>query len=315
MLHPLMVHPADFFEIEQNMKPIYHEGEVAVQTRAGVLEMATRVAKSIRSTIPLAAQEFLSSQPIAVIASVDQNKKVWASLLAGQPGFIRTIDERTVAIQATPTHGDPFSENILHNNQVGMIVIEFATRRRMRLNGIAKITADGAIQIHAEQVFSNCPKYIQARTWEPKLELKQNSSVHHSAEFSDHQQNWIEHADTFFIASHHQDAGADASHRGGNPGFIKVIDKNTLTFPDYSGNTMFQTLGNISVNPNCGLLFIDFDSGSTLQITGTAKIIWDQNELTQRAVEFRAEEIIEIERALLLNWKFASFSPHNPAAE
>ena len=299
------------------MKPIFHEGELAVQAQAGVQEMASRVGKSIRSTIPLAAQEFLSSQPIAVLSSIDQKGSVWASLLGGNPGFMRALDERTIRIQATPVNGDPLVENILQNDQVGMIVIEFATRRRVRINGAAKID-NGAIQIHSEQVYSNCPKYIQARTWQSQSESNNQTSVQHSKNFSDQQQNWIKNADTFFMASHHRDGGADASHRGGNPGFIQVLDRNTLRFPDYTGNTMFQTLGNISVDPSCGLLFIDFERGATLQLTGTAKIIWDRDQLTEfngaeRAVEFCASEIIEIAGVTPLRWKFESYSPHNPA--
>ncbi len=301
------------------MKSIYHEGELAVQAQAGVQEMASRIGKSIRSTIPLAAQEFLSSQPIAVLSSIDQKERVWASLLAGKPGFIQALNEGSIRIQAAPVDGDPFAENILQNNQVGMIVIEFATRHRMRINGTAKID-DHAIHIYAEQVYSNCPKYIQARTWESKSGSNHQAFVQHSKEFSDEQLNWIKNADTFFIASHQKDGGADASHRGGNPGFIHVLDKNTLRFPDYSGNTMFQTLGNISTNPNCGLLFIDFEHGATLQLTGTAKIIWDRNQLTEfsgveRAVEFCASEIIEIAGVVPLRWEFESCSPYNPAVK
>jgi uncharacterized protein len=301
------------------MKPIYHEGELAVQAQAGVGKMASRVGKSIRSIIPLAAQEFLNSQPIAVLSSIDHKGRAWASLLSGKPGFIRAHDERTIRIEATPVDGDPLAENILQNDQVGMIVIEFATRRRMRINGAAKIV-DDAIHIHSEQVYSNCPKYIQARTWQSRSGSNHQTSVQHSTEFSNQQQSWIKNADTFFIASYHKDGGADASHRGGNPGFIHVLNRNTLRFPDYTGNTMFQTLGNISVNPNCGLLFIDFEHGTMLQLTGKAEIIWDQEQLkdfsdADRAIEFRASEIIQIEGALWLHWKFESYSPHNPALE
>lgn len=299
------------------MKPIFHEGELAVQAQAGVQEMASRVGKSIRSVIPLAAQEFLSSQPFAVFSSIDQHGRVWLSILGGQPGFMRALDERTIQIQAMPTTDDPLTENILANAEIGMIVIEFATRRRMRMNGTAKID-NNSIHIHTEQVYSNCPKYIQARTWQSQNQSHKPTSVQHSAEFSDEHRSWIQQADTFFIASHHKEGGADASHRGGNPGFIQVLDKNTLRFPDYTGNTMFQTLGNISVNPNCGLLFIDFQRGATLQLSGTAKIIWDRNELAEftdaeRAVEFRASEDIEIVGAIPLRWGFVSYSPHNPA--
>ncbi len=299
------------------MKSIYHEGELAVQAQAGVQEMASRIGKSIRPTIPPAAQDFLSSQPIAVLSSIDQKGRVWASLVAGKPGFLRVIDERTIKIEAKPVHGDPLAENILQNDQVGMIVIEFATRRRMRINGSAKIE-DGAILIHSEQVYANCPKYIQARTWQSRSESNHQTTVQHSRKFSDQQQNWIKNADTFFIASHHKDGGSDTSHRGGNPGFIQVLDKNTIRFPDYTGNTMFQTLGNISVNPDCGLLFIDFYRGATLQLTGTAKIIWDRDQFkefngAERAVEFCASEIIEIAGGNPLQWEFESYSPHNPA--
>lgn len=299
------------------MKSIYHEGELAVQVQAGVQEMASRIGKSIGSTIPMAAQEFLSSQSFAVLSSIDQQGRVWVSLLTGKPGFMRALDEKTIRIQATPLTGDPLAENILVNDHIGMIVIEFATRRRIRINGRARID-NGAILIHSEQVYSNCPKYIQARILESETESDDQPSVRHSTELSDQQKSLIQRADTFFIGSHHKEGGADASHRGGNPGFIHVLDHNTLRFPDYSGNTMFQTLGNISVNPNCGLLFMDFQRGATLQLTGTAKIIWDQNQLfelngAERAVEFRASEIVEITDSVPLGWEFKSYSPHNPA--
>ena len=127
------------------MKPIYHEGELAVQTRAGVREMSARIGKSIHASIPLAAQEFLSSQPMVVIASVDQNRRVWASILTGDPGFMRTLNERTVQINALPLRDDPLMKNLKTKSEIGMIVIEFATRRRMRINGIGEIGDDSKI--------------------------------------------------------------------------------------------------------------------------------------------------------------------------
>ncbi len=112
------------------------------------------------------------------------------------------------------------------------------------------------------------------------------------------QKNWITQADTFFIASYHPEKGADASHRGGNPGFIRIINPDRLMFPDYTGNNLFQTFGNLTVNPHAGLLFIDFDRSYTLQLTGTAEILWQTELLTEfpdakRLVKFEIEEIIE----------------------
>ncbi len=127
----------------------------------------------------------------------------------------------------------------------------------------------------------------------------------------------IAQTDTFFIASTHSQQGADVSHRGGYPGFVQVIDATTLMFPDYVGNNMFQTLGNLSVNPNAGLLLIDFEQGHTLQLNGQAKIIWDAEQLkrfagAQRLIEFSIEHIRETQHATSLRWRFGEYSPANP---
>ena len=76
----------------------FHEGEIAVQNRAGVGKMASRVGESIRSTIPGAAQYFISQQPFVFLASVDSEGQVWASLLTGEVGFAKAIDENTLQI-------------------------------------------------------------------------------------------------------------------------------------------------------------------------------------------------------------------------
>jgi hypothetical protein len=104
-------------------------------------------------------------------------------------------------------------------------------------------------------------------------------------------------SDTFFIATAHPEAGADASHRGGNPGFVEVSgDGTTLLWPDYSGNAMFNTLGNLVADPSAGLLFLDGKRGGALQITGAAEILWDGPDVrrlpgAERAVRFRVAEV------------------------
>jgi uncharacterized protein len=301
------------------MTSAYHPGELSVQRRAGVREMAERVGRSIGSTIPPAAQEFLLSQPMAIVGSVDTCGQVWVSLVTGDPGFIRAVDEQTVQINARPADGDPLVDNLKAIDQAGLLVIEFATRRRMRLNGRAEVGSAGTIYIHARQVYSNCPKYIQARSWERRrAETSVTPKVQRQSGLTEGQQQWIREADTFFVGSHHPDGGADASHRGGYPGFVRVPNANRLIWPDYSGNMMFQTLGNIAANPHAGLLFIDFESGRTLQLTGRARIIWDQEQSAEfpgaeRLVELEIEASIEIAGVSPLEWQFMGHSPFNPA--
>lgn len=298
------------------MKPVFHAGEIAVQKRAGVQDLANRVGRSIDSVIPLQAEGFLRSQPMAIIGSLDAHEQVWASVLAGQPGFIQALDEKTLVINAHPLPEDPLHANLAADSHIGVLVLEPMTRRRMRLNGKAEVK-DGMIVLHAEEVFFNCPKYIQARAWKPKSSAAASSqNAENDSSLNARQQRWIAGADTFFIASNHSERGVDASHRGGNPGFVQVVNGNVLRWPDYKGNNMFQTLGNLSVNPNAGLLFLDFETGATLQLTGKAEVLWEDEEKesfsgAERVVEFKVDRVVEVGNAVKLDWLFLNYSPFN----
>jgi hypothetical protein len=301
------------------MTSIYHAGERAVQEQAGVSEMASRVGRSIKDHIPPVAQEFLMTQRMVLVGSVDGGGRVWASLLTGAPGFLRAIDEQTVQIDAAPVGGDPLPDNLRAHADVGLLAIEPATRRRMRLNGTATVAPDGSLRLRPRQVYANCPKYIQARRLEPDDTGGRGApSIRHTSVLSDAQQGSIARADTFFIASSHPEGGADVSHRGGAPGFVRVVDAATLVFPDYAGNSMFQTLGNIAANPRTGLLFVDWEQGTTLQVTGAARIVWDAERIAhfvgaERLVEFAVEEAIEIQGGSPLRAGPVDYSPFNPS--
>ncbi|MDQ3285583.1 MAG: pyridoxamine 5'-phosphate oxidase family protein [Actinomycetota bacterium] len=295
----------------------YHPGEIEVQDRAGVREMAARIGDVIRPEIPLYTRVFLEDQRMVIVGSTGVDGRVWASLLTGEPGFMRVIDERTLRIDARPVPGDPLEYDSKPDMKVGLISIDLSSRRRMRLNGKAEWRSEG-LYVYVEQVYGNCSKYIQAR--EPRAAGGSTSieprGARRTETLTDEQRRFISSSDTFFIASVHPDGGADASHRGGLPGFVRFLGEDTLAFPDYSGNNMFNTLGNIATNPKTGLLFVNFERGDTLQLSGEACVIWDPARATefpgaQRVVEFRIEEIVE--NTDPLRWRFVAYSPFNPA--
>lgn len=285
----------------------YHPGERAVQERAGAGEMALRIGRAIRAEIPPAAAAFLAEQRFAVLGWLDDRPGggVWASAIHGQPGFLAASSPTTIAARPGVAAGDPLASRDEVPAELGLIAIDFATRRRMRVNGSARGELAG-FEIQTRQVYSNCPKYIQAR------ELRRASAAPDRIEgrsLSDAQVALVAAADTFFIATRHDEAGADASHRGGRPGFVQVSPgRDALSWPDYPGNTMFQTLGNLEVDGRAGLLFIDFDGGSTLQLSGTASIAWEP----ERRVDFSIDRVVEIRGALPLRWRFVDASPFNP---
>jgi uncharacterized protein len=291
----------------------FHEGEQAVQVRAAVQAMAQRIGRGIHAKILPVAQQFLHQQTIAVAASVDSDGRVWASALTGKPGFLTALNEDTLWIHAQPPDGDALLGNLKANPTIGLVVVEFSTRQRVRLNGTTSIHPIGW-SVAVQQVYANCQKYIQVRLpqeVEPKV-----AEARHTDALTDAHQRWIAQADTFFIASFHPNSGADASHRGGNPGFVRILNRNTLEFPDYSGNNMFNTLGNLTTNPRSGLLFLDFANGGILQLTGQAEVMWDVDHAAifpgaERVVEFRVEQVVEIANAMPLRFEFVQYSPFN----
>jgi uncharacterized protein len=83
----------------------------------------------------------------------------------------------------------------------------------------------------------------------------------------------IEAADMFFLATADEHGRPDCSYKGGDPGFVRVLDDRTVAFPSYDGNGIFASLGNIAVNPQVGILFIDFEHGHRLRLQGEASVI------------------------------------------
>src|SRR5262249_14068399 len=142
------------------------------------------------------------------------------------------------------------------------LVLDPSTRQRMRFNGRGLRSAD-AIFLKIEQAYGNCPKYIQLRRPQPDSDARPGR-VRARPGLDTSARAAIEAADAFFIASFRPDGGADASHRGGCPGFVRVLDDRRLAFADYPGNNMFNTLGNLDTYSKLGLLFVDFTRGDVL---------------------------------------------------
>ncbi len=300
----------------------FHEGELAVQDKLGVREQVHSYApKFVRSYLPDQHQQLLATLPFIVIGSVDENKQPSASMVFGQPGFICATDEKTVSIASAITEGDPLGDNLCQKAPLGLLAIDFETRRRNRLSAKVIDVDAGNFSIRVDQSFGNCPQYIQSRTL-PKPKPHRNGTGKTMVEnnIADVQlAARLDRADTFFIASSHfenaQDEkhGVDVSHRGGRPGFIRY-EKGTLTFPDFTGNNHYNTIGNIMMNPQVGIVVPDFGTGALLYVHGNAEIIWDGTEVEQfdgalRLVKIRIHHTRLVHGAMPSNWHLNDYSP------
>ncbi len=308
----------------------YHEGELRVQQRAGEAEIAERTGRVIADSIMPRALEFIAKLPMAVLGSVDNRQRVWASLLIGRPGFM-TADERAVEFDLTQTARqphDPLWANIKHTprprprpRNVGALMIELATRRRLRVNGPATLIGPDRLRLDVDEAYPNCPKYIQRRHVLGDWQITEATppKPRRGRALEPEQHALLASADTLFVASAHPDRGVDASHRGGNPGFVRVLNDTTLRIPDYRGNSMFNTLGNFTVHPHAGLVFPDFERGRILQLTGEPEIQWDlddpddQTGGTRRYWDLHIDGWLQTDMVQPPRWELLDYSPHNPS--
>lgn len=288
----------------------FHSGELAAQERAGVGGIAARVAPFIRDHMPDQHRAFYQAQPFLVAASSDTQGRVWATIIEGEDGFIASPDSRTLTLATRIDPQDPLSEVILAGTDIGVVGIELATRRRNRFSGRTRPTKDGFV-IDIRQTFGNCPKYINEREWW-RADPTMTPEATVSAQLTTEQTTRIGEADTLFIGSGRKSPqgavsdGYDASHRGGEPAFVRVISPTRLRIPDYTGNNFFNTIGNLLEDPRIGLLFVDFATGGLLHITGRATIDWTPEEVRDpnilRMIDVEIDAVIDRPSALALRW-------------
>lgn len=309
----------------------FHDGEAAVQTRAGVrAKVQTTGQRMIRDAMPAQHRELFGKLPMLLVGSLDAQRRPWASILVGRPGFVAASDERTLHIAARPAHADPLAAHLALGVPLGLLGLEPQTRRRNRMNGTVIALDAAGFTVGVDQSFGNCPQYIQAREprWvqEPAAFSAPRPVDRLGPALNDAARALMRRADTLFIASasprargHGGADGVDVSHRGGRPGFVRVASDSTsgrivLTIPDFRGNNLFNTLGNIAAHPHAGLLFVDDRQGDVLQLTCGAALVWDGAELqsfagAQRLLRLSVDEALWMPGALPLRWSAPEFAP------
>jgi len=299
----------------------FHAGEHAIQERFGLRDKIEKIGRQvIRPYMVAQHQAFFEQLPTIFLGWQDDDGWPWATVLTGSPGFMDASDATVLRVNALPSKDDPLRRHLTTGAKIGGLGLQFETRRRNRLNGAVGTVDDTGFGIAVEQSFGNCPQYIQTRDVDtgaaPKEVTIETFDTMDASDIA-----LIEGSDTLFIATSAGQAdgsvaeGADASHRGGKPGFVRVTEDGTLEFPDYAGNRQFSTLGNILLTGRAGLLFIDFENGDLLRLTGEAEIVWDGRAVdalpgAERIVRIHPAKGVRIIGGMPLQWRFGQYSPY-----
>ena len=300
----------------------FHDGEIAVQVRTGERELARRHGAAISARIAAGALPFLAKQRLIALATAGDDGHLWASVWCGEPPFVHSDDGRHVSIasaaSAVPSE-DPVLRRVAVGRDVGILAIELASRRRLRINGTVERLSNDDVGVLVRESVANCPKYIQRRQPAGDAAPTRRGPAENGRVIDEQRRALLENADTCFVGSVHSARGMDVSHRGGTPGFIRVVDESTLRIPDYRGNSMFMTLGNFESDPRASLAIVDFEHGRVLSMSGSARLYFGVEDGgvetggTGRCWDFLVREWLQFDLPSVARWELIDRSPFNPA--
>lgn len=292
----------------------WHSGERLLQERAGVHARMEEIGRRVvRDYMPDQHRDFFVQLPTVVLGAVAPDGRVWATMRAGHPGFLHSRDARVLDVALARDPADPADAGMEDGDAIALLGLDPMTRRRNRMNGEIRRGGPQGFRIAVGQSFGNCPQYIHQRAFDFTRDPAEaaDTAPQVLTALDDRARALIANADTFFVASYVDLAdGArqvDVSHRGGPRGFVRVDADGGLTIPDYSGNRFFNTLGNLAANPVAGLAFIDYATGTVLQLSGRAEVLTDAPEIAalpgaERIWRVIPERVVRRDGALPLRW-------------
>jgi predicted pyridoxine 5'-phosphate oxidase superfamily flavin-nucleotide-binding protein len=179
----------------------FHDGELLVQQRAGVLGEAKRVGQMLRPAITPAVRAFLVERRFIVLAASTAGGRVWVSVLAGPAGFLRVSEDGTrLDVSDAVSVDDPIAPALYAGNSVGVVAIDFAARRRNRVNGTVRSVGAGLV-LDIREAFGNCPVHPHVRTASGWSDGAGRRTV--GTRLDEQQRRWIERAETFFLGTVH----------------------------------------------------------------------------------------------------------------
>ncbi|KIL87171.1 hypothetical protein FAVG1_09725 [Fusarium avenaceum] len=310
----------------------WHQGEVAVHD---LLKVPTKD-NPTAAGFPIRYEERLLQSPIVAVGTLDDQGRPWTTIWGGQRGFAQRTAEDVISLtSAVDMSSDPVFEALWadqprngliqgRGRPMSGLTVDLETRDRIKIVSsrmIAGSVEDGKVQItmHVTGSLGNCPKYISKKEISPASVEKAmctSRGLPLSAEALEH----LDQADMFFHSTTNGES-MDTNIRGGLPGFVRVMkneaDQVVLIYPEYSGNRLYQSLGNLYLNPAMGIVVPNYDTGDVLYLTGTTSILTgDQASSiiarTNLAIKIDVIDVRFVKSGLPFRGRFIDYSPYNP---
>ncbi|EON99787.1 putative oxidoreductase fad-binding domain-containing protein [Phaeoacremonium minimum UCRPA7] len=298
---------------------------------------------------------------LVAFGTLDSQGRPWTTVWGGERGFARAIAQNVLGVQTlVDRRFDPVVEAFFGGKEDGEMVrplregddaqvmaglsIDLSTRDRVKLagrmiagavqvNGSEETTSGdekerkeeqkGAAEVQlammVQESLGNCPKYLNKKEIRPHVPSP--SLVSDTLPLPMEAMKLLARADLFFLSSTSGET-MDTNHRGGPPGFVRVVSNSAsdgvvLVYPEYSGNQLYQTLGNLHVRPLVGLVVPDFASGDALYLTGETSVLVGRDAAallphSKLAVKITVTAARFVRDSLPFRGDVVDYSPYNP---
>ncbi|RYP06759.1 hypothetical protein DL764_002956 [Monosporascus ibericus] len=330
----------------------WHEGELAIHS---LLKVSPRYQNPTSAGLPPQLGYRVAISSLVAFGALDEHGRPWTALWGGERGFARPVAQGILGIQSiVNTRHDPIVRALIGNiasdgelvrpedaengvKLMSALSIDLESRDRVKLAGrmvVGTVAArpdgkgkdgedsgvgEAQLAMLVEESLGNCPKYLNKKDIRPHVPSPElvSDALPLSAEVT----TLLEKADMFFLSSTNGQT-MDTNHRGGPPGFMRVMANSVgadvvLVYPEYSGNRLYQTLGNLHVNPKVGIVVPDYETSNVLYLTGETQLLVGQAAAklmphTKLAVKIVVQEARLVKDGLSFRGEVGKRSPYNP---
>jgi len=251
----------------------FHPGELDAQARAGHKAEAEDLGPVVKPFLAEGGRSLVVSARLAVATTINRGGAPVLSLLAGDAGAFGALGSSglTIPRSAVGPEDDLF-DNLRWDRRIGLVFLDPRTRRRFRVNGEVVDSRVDPFEVSILEAFPNCKKYLVRHELTPSAGPPPGAARRgRSVTAAD--AALLCQASLVFVGSGSPQGQLDAATRSGDPGFIREVAPNTFEIPDFAGNAMYQTIGNLLLEPRVSVGFIA--GQEFVVLTGTATTHWD----------------------------------------
>ncbi|KAK4111435.1 hypothetical protein N656DRAFT_780725 [Canariomyces notabilis] len=281
----------------------WHPGELAIHS---LLKVPTSNRQNPTTAgLPVSYARRVSASPLVAVGALDDQGQPWTTIWGGELGFARPITHGVLGMRSLVDRAnDPVVRALLGKAAAGQVVqptegnamsalsINLETRDRVKLAGKMMVgtvvarpdsetTGEAQVGMLIHESLGNCPKYLNKKT--VRAHVPSPKLVSSSLPLVPEALALIDKADMFFLSSTNGQT-MDTNHRGGPPGFVRVVSNLpdagvdgdgglVLVYPEYSGNRLYQTLGNLHTDPRVGIVIPDFETSDVLYLAGETQLL------------------------------------------